>query len=94
MAVGCEDVDAIGFDVDAQLIGQTANITQLFMPFEHLTQPGDLFLVVVRGALDVGALVTPVRANAQLGFFVHGLGADLYLQHLALRPSTAVCSER
>ncbi len=86
MAVGCEDVDAIGFDVDAQLIGQTANITQLFMPFEHLTQPGDLFLVVVRGALDVGALVTPVRANAQLGFFVHGLGADLHFQHLALRP--------
>ena len=86
MAVRGEHVNAVRLDIHAKLIGQAANVTQLFVPFEHLTQPGDLLLVVVRGGFDVGALVPPMRANTQLGFLVHGLGADLHLQHLAFRP--------
>ena len=79
-----EYIDPVGFDIDPQLFGQPADIAQLLMPFEHLAQPGDLFLVVVGAGFDVGALVAPVGANAQFGFLVHRVGADLHLQHLAL----------
>ena len=55
------------------------------MPFQHLAQPGDLLFVVVGGRLYIGALVAPVGADPQFGLFVHGVGTDLHLQHLALR---------
>ncbi len=84
MAVRGEHVDPVRLDVDAQLLGQPADVAQFFVPFEHLAQPGDLLLVVAGGGLEVGALVTPVRADAQLGFLVHGMGADLHFQHLAV----------
>ncbi|RMS15574.1 hypothetical protein ALP72_05645 [Pseudomonas coronafaciens pv. coronafaciens] len=80
-----EDIDPVRFDIDPQLVCQATDITQLFMPLEHLTQPGNLLFVVIGPGFDVGALVAPVRADAQLGFFVHGVGADLHLQHLAFR---------
>ena len=85
VAVGGEDVDPIRLDIDPQLFGQTTDVAQLFVPLEHLTQPGDFLFVVVGAGFDVGALVAPVRADAQLGLFVHGVGADLHFQHLALR---------
>ncbi len=84
MAVRSEHIDAVGLDVDAQLVGQAADVAQFFVPFEHLTQPGDLFFVMVRTGIDVGALVAPVGADPQFGLLVHGVGADLHLQHLAL----------
>ncbi len=37
MAVRSEHIDAIRLDVDAQLVGQAADVAQLFVPFEHLT---------------------------------------------------------
>ena len=85
VAVRGEHVDAVRLDVDAQLLGQPADVAQLLVPFEHLAQPGDLLLVVAGAGVDVGALVQPVGADAQLGLLVHRLGADLHLQHLALR---------
>lgn len=39
---------------------------------------------MVGAGLDVGALVAPVGTNPQLGLFMHAVGADLHLQHLAL----------
>lgn len=39
VAVRGEDVDAVRLDINPQLIGQTADVAQLLMPFEHLTQP-------------------------------------------------------
>ncbi|RMR10054.1 hypothetical protein ALP92_103717 [Pseudomonas syringae pv. primulae] len=86
VAVGGEDIDTIRLDVDPQLLGQTTDVTQLFMPFKHLTQPGNLLFVMIGAGFDVGAFVAPVRANAQFGLFVHGVGADLHFQHLAFRP--------
>ncbi len=84
MAVRGEDVDPIRLDIHAQLFGQATNVAQFFVPFQHLTQPGDFLLVLVGPGLDVGALVAPVRAHTQLRLFVHGVGADLHFQHLAL----------
>ncbi len=86
MAVRGEDVDAVRLDIDSQLIGQTADVAQLFMPFEHLTQPGNLLFVMIGAGFDVGAFIAPVRTYAQLGLFMHGVGADLHFQHLAFRP--------
>ena len=40
---------------------------------------------MVGAGFDVGALIAPVRTHPQLGLFVHGVGANLHLQHLALR---------
>ncbi len=85
VAVGGEDIDPVRLDVDPQLVGQAADVAQLLVPFQHLAQPGDLLFVVVGGRLDVGTLVAPVGADPQFGLFVHGVGADLHLQHLALR---------
>ena len=79
-----EDVDPIRLDIDPQLFSQAADVAQFFMPLEDLTQPGDFLFVVIGAGFDVGALVLPVRAHAQLGFFVHGVSADLHFQHLAL----------
>ncbi len=85
MAVRGEHVNSIRLDIHPQLVGQATDVAELFVPFEHLTQPGDLLLVMVGAGIDIGALVAPVRADAQLGLFVHGVGANLHLQHLALR---------
>eukprot|EP00659_Diplonema_papillatum_P013330 gene13329-biopygen13375 len=84
VAVGGEDVDPVRFDIYPQLVGQTADVAQLFVPLQHLAQPGDFLFVLVRPGLDVGALVAPVSAYAQLRLFVHRVGADLYFQYLAL----------
>ncbi|KPZ18253.1 Uncharacterized protein ALO56_05246 [Pseudomonas viridiflava] len=81
-----EDVDPVRFDIDPQLIGQPADVAQFFVPFQHLTQPGDFLFVMVGAGFDVRALVAPVRADAQLGFFVHRMRTDLDFQHLAFRP--------
>src|SRR5690606_24553537 len=85
VAIGGEYVDPVRLEIHAQLLGQAADVAQLLVPFQHLAQPGDLLLVVGRGGFDVGALVAPVGAHAQLGLLVHGVGADLHFQHLALR---------
>ncbi|RMQ54470.1 hypothetical protein ALQ01_05585 [Pseudomonas savastanoi pv. glycinea] len=81
-----EDVDAVRLDIDSQLVCQAADVAQLFMPFEHLTQPGNLLFVMIGAGFDVGAFIAPMRTNAQLGLFMHGVGADLHFQHLAFRP--------
>ena len=78
-------IDPVRLDIHAQLLGQAADVAQLLVPFEYLAQPGHLLFVVVGAALGVGALVLPVGAYAQLGLLVHGLGADLHFQHLAIR---------
>ena len=85
MAVRGEDIDPIRLDIDPQLLGQTTDIPQLFVPLEHLTQPGDFLFVVIGAGFDVGTFVLPVRANPQLSLFVHGMGADLHFQDLAFR---------
>ena len=84
VAVGGEDVDPVRLDIHPQLFGQAADVAEFFVPFQHLAQPGDLLFVLVGPGLDVGALVTPVRTHPQLRLFVHGVGADLHFQHLAL----------
>ncbi len=81
-----ENVHPVRLDIDPQLIGQTTDIAQFFMPFKNLTQPGNLLFVMIGTGFDVGAFVTPVRANAQFSLFVHGVGADLHFQHLAFGP--------
>ncbi|RMO84044.1 hypothetical protein ALQ33_05543 [Pseudomonas syringae pv. philadelphi] len=86
VTVGGENVHPVRLDIDPQLLGQTTDIAQLFVPFENLTQPGNLLFVMIGTGFDVGTLVTPVRANAQFSLFVHGVGADLHFQHLAFRP--------
>ncbi|MNB92216.1 hypothetical protein D3C75_393160 [compost metagenome] len=86
VAVRGEDIDPVGLDIDPQLFGQATDVAQLFVPLQHLTQPGDLLFVVIGTGLDVGALVAPVRAHAELGFLMHRMGADLHFQHLALGP--------
>ncbi len=84
MAVRGEHVDPVRLDVDPQLLGQATDVAQLFVPLQHLAQPGNLLFVMVGTGLDVGALVAPVGANTQLGFLVHAVGTDLHFQHLAL----------
>ena len=85
MAVRREDIDPVRLDIHPQLFGQAADVAEFFVPFQHLTQPGNLLFVLVGPGLDIGALVAPVRAHPQLGLFVHGVGADLHFQHLAFR---------
>ena len=81
-----EDIHPVRLDIDAQLIGQATDIAQFFVPLQHLAQPRDFLFVLVGPGLDVSALVAPVRANPQLGLFVHGMGANLHFQDLAFRP--------
>src|SRR5690606_347895 len=85
VTVGSEHIHPVRIDIHAQLLGQAADIAQLLVPLEHLTQPGDLLFVVAGAGLSVGTLVTPVGADTQLGLFVHGVAADLHLQDLAIR---------
>ena len=84
VAVGGEQVNTIRLEIHPQLFGQPADIAHLLVPFQHLSQPGDLVLVGVGAAVRIGPLVAPVGANTELGLFMHGLGTDLYFQHLAL----------
>ncbi len=84
MAVRREDVDPVRLDIDPQLFSQAADVAELFVPFQHLAQPGNFLFVLVGPGLDVGALVAPMRTHTQLRFFVHGVGADLHFQHFAL----------
>ena len=85
MAVRGEHVDPVRLDIDLELLGQATDVAQLLVPLQHLAQPGHLLFVVVGAALGVGTLVLPVGTHAQLGLFMHGIGADLHLQHLAIR---------
>ncbi len=84
VTVGGKQVDTVGLKVDPQLLGQTADITHFLMPLKYLTQPGNLVFVGIGVAVQVRALVAPVRTDTQFSLFVHALGTDLHLEHLAL----------
>lgn len=85
VAVGGEDVDAIRRHIAGQPLAKVAEVADLLVPLEHLAQPGDLLLVAGAAGAGVMPLVAPVGAHPELGLLVHGEGADLDLQHLALR---------
>lgn len=42
VAVGGEHINPVRLDVDPQLLGQATDVAQLFVPLQHLTQPGNL----------------------------------------------------
>ena len=85
--VGRKHVDALLAEVAAKCVAKALEITQLFLPIEHLTQPGNLLLIGrVCLCIRVIALVRPVRANTELGLCMHFLGPDLDLYVSPLRP--------
>ena len=84
--IGGEDINTIRCHIAGQSFTQIAEITDLVLPLEHLTQPGNLLFIAVALAGGIVPLVTPVGADPKLGFVVHGEGANLNLQHLVFRP--------
>ena len=87
MAVRGEHVDPVADQAVLELVDHGVGVVaQLVVPLQHLAQPGDALLVGAALAPGLAAfLVAPVGAHAELRLFVHVEGADLHLQHLALR---------
>ena len=87
MAVRGEHIDPVADQAVLELVDHGVGVVaQLVVPLQHLAQPGDALLVGAALAAGLAAfLVAPVGAHAELRFFVHVEGADLHLQHFALR---------
>src|SRR5690554_4538075 len=85
VAIGGEYINPILHHISAQHVAEGFGITQIVMPLQNLSQPGDLLFIAIAARLGVGTLVQMVGADAKFGFFVHGEGADLYFQYLAFR---------
>ena len=89
VALGREDEDLLGGEVEAQRLEEVARVRGLTLPVEQLAHPRHL--VDVDGlappvAAAARLLVAPVRGDAVLGGAVHLVGADLHLERLAVRP--------
>lgn len=83
MTFRCKNIDG----VLSELAGEIARAlsAQLIVPLQNLPQPRDFFFVTALADFSIGTLVAPVRTDAILSLVVHGLSADLNLQHLAFR---------
>ena len=85
--IGGKHVDPVLREVRAELLDDIPTVANHIIQIQHLTQPGNLFLVAARQVRrHVRLLVTPVGTHAQLGFLVHLCGANLYLEYLAFGP--------
>ena len=82
LALGGEDVDLLGVEVDLQVLHELLRIAHLLLEFEQLPQPLEIALVAL--IADAAFLVLPVRRDAFLGAAVHLLAADLHLERHAL----------
>ncbi|MNS61587.1 hypothetical protein D3C72_946190 [compost metagenome] len=78
LALGREDVDGVGEQVDLDVVPELGGVACLVLDVEQRLQPLGAQPVVARG-VGLGGLVEPVRRHARFGHDVHGLGAQLEL---------------
>ncbi len=82
IALGGERVDSILEDVGLHRVHELAGVGDLLPPLHERPHPGNLGF---KGLVSLTSfLVAPVGRDAVLGDAVHLLGADLYLQRLAV----------
>ena len=82
-ALGREDVDLVGEEVDLHVLEEFLRVARLVLDLEQRLQPA-VGLLLQLGELVGVVLVEPVRGDARLGQAVHLLGADLHLDRDAV----------
>src|SRR5215469_4992038 len=80
-ALGCEGVDLFGVEIDFQSGKEFVGITDITLPFDDLSQPGETLLILSR---DRAIFVLPVGRDAFLSHLVHLFGADLDFEGRAI----------
>ena len=80
LALGCEDVDLVLFEIGLQVRHELGGVGDLGLPVDQAVEPVDV------GLIGVVVLVGPVGGDAPLRTMVHLLGADLDLDRSAVRP--------
>jgi hypothetical protein len=80
LALGSEDVDLVGIEVDLESRQKGPRVPDLLLPLEQLAQPQDVGILALPIALAL--LVPPVGGDALLGDQIHLPGADLDLEGL------------
>src|SRR5215204_6189897 len=82
LALGREDVDLLGIEIDLQVLQELGGIAYLLLHLEELTHPLEIAFVAV--VADAAFLVLPVRRDAFFGATMHFVGANLYFEWKAV----------
>ena len=85
VALGREDVDLVGEQVDADVVEELLRVRGVLLGFHQLAEPHERFVDLVLALAGLLFLVEPVRGDPVLGDAVHLGRPDLDLDRLALR---------